>query len=298
LCLVFTALFALTFCLKREEELIPTPYGYMPRGCVFHAHENEIVYFRDGILRIESTDIVNGKVEKTTRLDRPAKCEYGKPRRLGGKRGTEVLPDGWAAYAYWLTARDFNYYGGLWTVPSDPVQEGLQTLFLFTGFQNAYFAAEEGTDLADVTSIIQPVLQWGDSEAGDEKYWAIASWFVAGETAVFSDLKGPLNNGDTIVGNMTLVSGTQWQIVTEDSSLKLSTTLTVDTDVSEIDAFVTLEVYGITDCSDYPNGSDTFSSLVLKVDDSVVTASWSPDTEVGCEESVTIVSPSEVTLNF
>jgi len=169
-------------------------------------------------------------------------------------------------------------------------------LFLFTGFQNAYFLAEGKSEA--ITSIIQPVLQWGNSDAGNEKYWAIASWFVAGENAVYSDLKGPLNVGDTIIGNMTLLTDGKWQIVTEDSTLKTSTTLTVSTDVTEIDAFVTLEVYGIATCGDYPNGSDTFSNLYLEASGSSVTPSWEPDTEPYCDESVDIIGPTEVTLNF
>jgi len=211
-----------------------------------------------------------------------------------------LAPDGWAAYAKWLTTSDFNFFGGYWTVPDTPSQTGLQTLFLFTGFQNSYFlAADDQKDAAVVTSIIQPVLQWGNSEAGDQKYWAIASWFVAGENAVYSDLKGPLNSGDTIVGNMTLVTApNKWTIETNDLTMGISSTLTAITDVEEIDAFITLEVYGISDCGDYPNGSDDFTNLYLEIGNKAVTATWTPDTEVGCQEAVTIVSPTEVTVKF
>jgi hypothetical protein len=293
LCVLF-ALIAIVYSVERHENerLVLTPYGYIPKGCVHHANEDEIVYFHDGILKIVTA-------EGQTRLERPAKCEFGNPIKSRdihrGSRAEE--PDGWAAYAKWLTQSDFNFFGGYWTVPANPTQDGLQTLFLFTGFQNAYF--KRGVE-AEVTSIIQPVLQWGNSEAGDEKYWAIASWFVAGENAVYSDLKGPLNNGDTIVGNMTLVggSGTKWTIETNDLTMGLDTTLTVDTSVEEVDAFVTLEVYGINSCEDYPNGSDDFTNLYLEIGGKEVTPTWTPDTELGCEESVDIVDSTEVIINF
>jgi len=288
---VFVVLFALAQCLRKEEEMMVTPFGYMPRGCVHHARENELVSYHDGILKIQTPE---GRV----RMERKGRCEFGKPvKNLKGSKTLADDPNGWAAYAMWLAAEDFSYFGGVWTVPDVPSQQLIQTLFLFTGFQNSYFLADEKGD-AVVTSIIQPVLQWGNSDAGDEKYWAIASWFVAGDSAVYSDLKGPLNPGDIIVGNMTLQSGTKWQIVTEDATLKQSSTLTVDTDVSEVDAFVTLEVYGITDCSEYPNGSDTFTNLILQVGGQPVTPSWTPQTEVGCDESVEINSSTSVTINF
>ena len=82
-----------------------------------------------------------------------------------------VEPNGWAAYALWLTSTAMNWFGGYWTIPATPVQQGLQTLFLFTGFQNAYANERVGA------SIIQPVLQWGVSAAGGSKYWAISRLF-------------------------------------------------------------------------------------------------------------------------
>jgi hypothetical protein len=49
----------------------------------------------------------------------------------------------------------------------------------------------------------------------------------------------------------------------------------VQTNVPEIDAFITLEVYGVTSCADYPNGSDTFSGLYITANGRPVTPSWS-----------------------
>ena len=264
------------FSASHLHEYTLTPFGYMPRGCVHHASETDVVYWKDGEFKIESVD-ENGQTY--TRVKRDHRCEYGPTLK-------EVSPDpnGWAAYALYLTTSDFGYFGGIWTVPENPVQEGLQTLFLFTGFQNAYFKRSPDA----VVSIIQPVLQWGNSEAGDEPYWAIASWFVAGESAVYGTLQGPCGNGDTIVGNMTLLEASQekWYIVTTDSTNGMTSPLTVVTKVNEIDAFVTLEVYGVSSCNDYPNGVDTFTNLVLK--DSAgndITPTWQTQTEPGCEEA-------------
>ena len=53
-CIVLVALFAFVYSFehhKENERLVTTPFGLIPKGCVFHAREDEIVYFIDGILR-------------------------------------------------------------------------------------------------------------------------------------------------------------------------------------------------------------------------------------------------------
>ena len=116
------------------------------------------------------------------------------------------------------------------------------------------------------------------------------SWFVSSDHASYSQLVGPLQPRDTIVGNMTLNSAGQvrifpelkisllivkkWVIETADTTKGQTTTLTVSTGVTEVDAFVTLEVYGISDCSDFPNGECVFSSLWLESNGVVQFADW------------------------
>jgi len=269
------------------SEMALTPFGYLPKECVHHVREDEVASFDDvdEMFRIRRrVTLENGKDDYQIVEEYP-RCE-SEPVKPQGSRAE---PNGWAAYALWLTNIPLTEFGGEWSVPSNPTQEGLQTLFLFTGLQNAY---------SREVSIIQPVLQWGSSEAGDSKTWEIASWFVGGSHASYSDLVGPCSPGDTIVGNMTLNSSGQWQIITADQNNGLTTTLTVLTGVTEIDAFVTLEVYGIDTCSDYPNGQDTFSSLWLESNGVVQYADWTSQTEPDCSEAVTINSATSVTIKF
>ena len=47
-CIVLVALFAFVYSFehhKENERLVTTPFGLIPKGCVFHAREDEIVYF-------------------------------------------------------------------------------------------------------------------------------------------------------------------------------------------------------------------------------------------------------------
>jgi len=203
------------------------------------------------------------------------------------------LPNGWAAYAVWAAGFAMNYYGAAWFVPSNPQVSDDQTLFFFSGFQNAY-----GSTAQVGTTIIQPVLQYGTSAAGGGKYWSIASWFVGAGHSVYSKL-AQVQTGDLIIGNMTVTSGTSWSIVITDTNSGQDSSITANTGVQELYAFATMEVYDISTCSDYPTGSVNFFDLVIdNAQGTQVTPSWQPETEPGCSESVTINSPASVTVNF
>jgi hypothetical protein len=148
---------------------------------------------------------------------------------------------------------------GEWVVPSDPTDNG-GLIFLFNG-------------LEDTTQnlIIQPVLQFGYTSCGicvegggiGGNYWVIASWMV-GKNGYHSPGER-VAPGDTIEGATYITSvskGTlNWEIKAKD---------TTSGAFSDIAAFSsghvwnwayagTLEMYGITSCSEFPaSGSTTF----------------------------------------
>jgi len=203
---------------------------------------------------------------------------------------TKPLPNGWAAYAWAVHAiGELTSYNGTWPVPPTPKDESTQTLFLFTGFQNAF-----GTP-ANVTNIIQPVLQWGSSAAGGGKYWAMASWYVDSNGNAFFSTLTETAAAHNIQGNMHVTSKTNWVIETMDVTTSKKTTLNIATNTSEPYTFVTLEVYTISSCTEYPTGSDIFSNLVFSPS---FTPKWTPVATPGCEESVKVVSPSSIQINF
>jgi len=271
--------------LVMAEEMVLTPGGHRPASCV-HAIDSYSEYAQhhdDG-----SLSIFRFKPESNEYFVRD---HFPPCASSNGTKGLG-LPNGWAAYTVWQAGITMDSYGGYWTVPPTPTDQALQTLFLFTGFQNSFLASGAGV------SIIQPVLQWGKSAAGGGAYWAIASWFVSSSNAVYSQIL-KVAVGDTILGNMTLdAANSKWTISTNDTTLGISTPLTVQTGVAEIDAFVTLEVYGVTSCGDYPNGSDTFTGLYITANGAQVTPNWVVETEPGCSEAVTVLSPSQVKIIF
>jgi hypothetical protein len=156
--------------------------------------------------------------------------------------------------------------------------------------QNAYL------DPVQDTSIIQPVLQWGISPAGGGAYWAIASWYV-GSRAFYSPLKKVQPN-DVILGKMFLNKNNTWSIQTIDKTSGASSNMAVETDTLEPFAFVTLEVYGMTDCQDYPNGKVRFSNLAVLDGSKPMQAQWQPQTVAQCNEAVNVIDIHTIDIQF
>eukprot|EP01095_Lingulamoeba_sp_RSL-Kostka_P004852 TRINITY_DN1608_c0_g1_i1.p1 TRINITY_DN1608_c0_g1~~TRINITY_DN1608_c0_g1_i1.p1 ORF type:complete len:284 (-),score=130.53 TRINITY_DN1608_c0_g1_i1:142-993(-) len=281
---VVFAIFVLFFVASISCSLTRTPFGDVPKECVHFVGENDVVEHTDTLLiihRYNGDELINSETHKPCYEFQRMQDRLAAPE-----------PNGWAAYAEDLTNKNFDSFGGVWTVPNKPQQDGLQTLFLFTGFQNSMGFEDVGV------SIIQPVLQWGQSEAGGGEYWAIASWFVGAGNAVYSTLE-KCTPGDVIVGNMTLdTDNNKWEIVALDQDNNLKSSINVLTGVNEVDAFVTLEVYGVSTCADYPNGNDQFYDLTLSQNGTPFVAAWKPETETGCDESVQIVSSSTINIKF
>jgi hypothetical protein len=197
-------------------------------------------------------------------------------------------PSGWVAYAQYNAASGVTMFNGQWQVPQKPSNTNdQQTLFLFTGLQNAVFEEQSPT-------IIQPVLQWGPSDAGGGQYWSIASWFVGNGNAAFSQLK-IVYPGDIIYGSMSINSNGRWVILTQDKTIGQSTSLTTTTSINEPYAFVTLEVYNVNGCTDYPQSASVpFNGLQLSV-----TPSWMPQNPYQfCNENIAVNSPSSIVITF
>jgi len=256
------------------SEQVLTPNGYMPKHCVHFVDETDVV----------------GTVGDEFHITHSNGTKKIFPRcAVTTKRSVQQPPQGWAAYAEYTVPAGIASFNGGWNVPGQPTSDVGQTLFLFTGLQNAF---NEDQD----TTIIQPVLQWGPSEAGGGSYWAIASWYVGSGNAAYSKL-ARVNSNDAIYGTMTQQSSGDWQINTFDRTSGASVSLTTSVAIKEPYAFVTLEVYSVQTCSNYPpQGIVHFTALQLNTG----AASWTPhNVDPGfCKEMVTINSPASVTITF
>lgn len=87
-----------------------------------------------------------------------------------------------------------------WKVPEAPTTQSSQLLYLFCGIEPA-----------DASTIVQPVLQWGDSGADEDgvnrtgQFWTVASWIVpAPDGHTYHTPHVRVSPGDTLVGAITL----------------------------------------------------------------------------------------------
>jgi hypothetical protein len=270
---VLSLLISLVAAIAIPDEYVLTPFGYRHNSCVHGVTSGSaIIETNQGIT------VNDGGREYS--ISKCAAPTYG------------ALPSGWAVYEMFQSTQGVTSYNGSWTTPGAPKDAAVQTLFTFTGLQNAFLAGQP----TDTISIIQPVLQWGASAAGGGKYWSIASWYVGNQgTVVYSTLK-QVANGAQIDGIMVLNSNKTWTISASTGSI--SSAITVSPGASELYAFVTLEVYSVTKCGDYPTGTIPYTNLAVDVAGQSTTPSWTPTVTPGCGENVATSSPSTVTITF
>jgi len=203
-------------------------------------------------------------------------------------------PSGWAAYVYDQGSQpSITSYNGTWNVPPMPADPGAQTLFLFTGLQDNFGLVK---DIPSVVNIIQPVLQFGPSEAGGGTFWAMASWYVdSAGNAFYSELT-QTSPSNIIQGNMYMNPKTRvWNIATIDMTGGHSTQLNIAPNTTEPWAFVTLEVYTVNNCNEYPTGDVPFTNLMFAPAQS---PSWNVQVSPGCNENVVVNGPTSVTISF
>ncbi len=164
-------------------------------------------------------------------------------------------PGGWIESAFFVSYLPLGSMRVKFEVPQPPSTNGA-LIYLFPGAEDS-----------QMSTILQPVLQWGDNGHFGGEQWTIASWHC---TPVGVTLHSPpvsVSPGDVIVGTVKVTSHTSgacdWLIETSvDSDPAKSTSLAVP-GVDRLLLFLTagvLEGYELEDSSRYPaSGSTTFT---------------------------------------
>ena len=243
--------------LQVPDAFVITPFGYFHPSCVLRLEEAETL-LADG--RVEHANAI---VDSSAPL-----CNYPHYTATGllitadtkGASAIDPNVNGWLEYVSATTATSYGKISATWPVPPAPTANDGQTLFFFPGFE----------DISDVISIVQPVLQFGNSAAGGANYWAVASWnCCTSGTAWYSPLL-KVSTGDTILGTITPTCKpgqdycATWNVVSEDKTTGKKTTLAKSAAEGQIWNWgfaAVAEVYGVRQCSDYPANT----SLVFKV---------------------------------
>jgi len=287
------------------SDFVVTPFGYFHPSCVNHLAEGDVV--REDLKVIERK---NG----TTK---PLACAYphfeadgtklvGDLKPVGdGKSQPPYIGHAWIEYASIHQTNDYEEVYSQWTVPPTPASNDGQTLYFFNGLE----------DINDVVSIIQPVLGWnGNGLSG----WSIASWNCCPSGTTDEAPPVGVSPGDNIEGYSfsTCSAGTKtcptWVVVALDDQNENFSQL-VDTP-NEGQTFNwafggVMEVYAITQCSDYPAAEESNYSGAISFHDQIVlndkyveiTPKWTVSNISGgltpqCNYGGS--TPKEVTLTF
>jgi len=157
-----------------NADMVFTPGGQRPRSDVIVLEPSQLV-------------VLSQRIQTRLRKDNQA----GRPDKAN-----------WISAA-WIdvVGPSMKSFSTTWTVPPEPKTTGAQLLYLFNGMQPP-----------DGSTIVQPVLQWGDSgpdQDGQNRtghFWTVASWIVPapdGRTYHTPHLR--VNPGDNLVGVIRLV---------------------------------------------------------------------------------------------
>ena len=224
-------------------DMVITPGGPRHRSQVHLVEAGQLLRHAEGQLQVlDSTRNVVARLAAVTSLSAPPHAP--------------ALGTGWITYAGWSngTGTPISSFTTTWTVPRAPRTSSGQVIFLFNGIEPS-----------DGSHILQPVLQWGVSAAGGGSFWSIASWYVgSGGDALHTSLVR-VNEGDVLVGVMTLDSRSGNSFTyTSSFQGRAGTSLTVQNNPELTWASQTLEAYSVTTCSDYP-ATDTTPMTAINI---------------------------------
>jgi hypothetical protein len=147
---------------------------------------------------------------------------------------------------------DIDYFGGAWTVPSQPSETGA-LIYLFNGVESSIR-----------NFMLQPVLQFGVGPAGGGDYWTVASWLVTSNQAFHSPLQN-VYPGNSIKGymEMTGISGStkSWEVEAKDTTTGADSFLSAHVSGQHwTSAYAgVLEAYNVVSCTQFPSsGKEVF----------------------------------------
>jgi hypothetical protein len=187
---------------------------------------------------------------------------------------------GWITYAWWRSQDPIVQLTTQWIVPPQPSVASEQTIFLFNALED-----DQKNDL------LQPVLQWGVSQAGGGHYWAIANWYVDqnGE-AWFTELR-PVEPGAILTGimKMSAFNGTTYGYTSYFEGHD-DIRLTVNNIRPMTWASQALEAYQIDGVQDYPPiGSTSMSSIAAMANNAFPGVNWQAVNAINnCGEYTTV----------
>jgi hypothetical protein len=155
-----------------------------------------------------------------------------------------------------MTGASVKAFSTRWKVPAEPQTRLSQLLYLFNGMEPK-----------NASTIVQPVLQWGDSGPDCDNinrtgpFWTVASWIVpAPNGKTYHTPHVRVNPGDTLVGVISLIQKSPAGCIYSCEFEGLAETKLPTPIIPELTWCVTaLEAYELSDGVDPPYDLDTAS---------------------------------------
>ncbi|MGA9838409.1 MAG: hypothetical protein WBQ26_13945 [Gemmatimonadaceae bacterium] len=250
--------------------MVRTPFGLYPQGCVIEVPRGA-TWHPDG-----SVQHADGSIT------RPVGCAAAMNDTIkssGHPWRPPLLPpadNGWIedSKEYAAVGHTFREIDADWGVPSNPDSSYSGGDLLYT------FPAIE-----DPSYILQPVLQWGYNNSFGGNYWSFTNWWVGAHVLGYSASIVYPNPGDSLRGRIVPITcgggGCDWELYSIDKTLRDTTIMTgadFDDDFKNGYGGV-LEVYGLTNCGQFPWGGLKFTSIALYQDNGIITPSWGPEVD-------------------
>lgn len=112
----------------------------------------------------------------------------------------------------------------------------------------------------------------------------------------YSDPVTDFSSGDTLFGEIVSTDGGESYTITS-STPGSSTELTVDTSGLTFDwADVTLEVYSVTSCNQFPTQGVAFTDMVIESGGRSINADWTVKKGNSCNDVVDVIDPADVSI--
>lgn len=221
-----------------------TPFGYYHPSCVHHMIQGDVL--REDLNAVQHA---NGTSETVQQCAYPHYRADGE-KVVGNERAVHDpnIGHAWVEYVGVTTTSAYGQIYSEWDVPANPTTNDGQTVYLFNGLE----------DINDVVTIIQPVLGWNSDYAGA---WGIAAWNCCYSGGVWEGTPAKTYPGDHLEGYvfMNCSAGIKncdsWDIVIVDDQSGAFSELLDAPNYGQVFNWAfggVLEVYNITQCSDYP----------------------------------------------
>ena len=237
-----------------KDAMVLTPGGYRPKSKVHLIEQGHHLSADEGVLRkihTQSGDVIEeyGPVVSIKEMGPTSRIPKAVSKGVtSGNNLPAPISDGWIVNSGWTnaTANPISYFSTKWVVPPSPATNNGQLIYLFNGLQQT----------TSGPYILQPVLQWGYSDAGGGYYWSVANWYVGGKNdPAFCSTSVQVSPGDILQGVMSLTSQptpTTFSYLSSFVGLPVADLHTLG--IGQLTwACETLECYNLKAFTDYPN---------------------------------------------